>query len=144
MGVVLLLAAGMAVALVRSAVSTVVVYNETGAPLPPLVIRVGGGTWTFPSMAEEESVRIRLGGPGPGGPLELELVKEPPWEWRGGHVEPTGGDRVAVRLYPDGVVEWDSQVSFWQGLIRGDSAASRIEGEPEAGPGAKADGEKPR
>jgi len=114
---VVLLGVTFEVALVRSRESTVVVYNETGAALPSLAIRVGGTVRVFPALAEEESVRIRLGTAGPAGPVRLELAKEPPWEWEGGSVEPAGGQRVSIRLYPDGMVEVDSQVSLWRRLI---------------------------
>lgn len=112
-----LLGVAFEVAVVRSRESTVVVYNETGAALPSLAIRVGGSVRVFPALAEEESVRIRLGTTGPRGPVRLELAKDPPWEWEGGSVEPAGGQRVSIRLYPDGMVEIDTQVSLWRRLI---------------------------
>ena len=114
-----LLGLALLVAVVRSRDSTVVVYNETDAALPALVIRAGGVARVFPGLAEEESVRLRLHEEGPAGPVELELAKEPPWTWRGGYLEPRAGYRLSIRLYPDGVVEFDSQVSLWQRLLHG-------------------------
>ncbi len=112
-----LLGVAFEVAFVRSRESTVVVYNETGAALPALAIRAGGVSRVFPALEEEGSVRIRLGTAGPPGPVRLELAKEPPWEWEGGNVEPAGGQRLSIRLYPDGMVEVDTQVSLWRRWI---------------------------
>jgi hypothetical protein len=47
------------------------------------------------------------------------LATEPAWRWSGGFVEPRGGYRLTVRLYPDGQVETDTQLSIWRRLFKG-------------------------
>jgi hypothetical protein len=111
------LVAALAVAVLRSRDSTLVIYNETGGPLPALSVRAGGQAHRFAGLREEESVRLRLANPGAAGPVELELASDPPWEWRGGQLQARAGQRCTIRLYPGGAVELDSQLSFWQRLI---------------------------
>jgi hypothetical protein len=115
----LLLAASLTVAVIRSGTSTVVVYNNTGAPLPPLRIEACGQARLFPALAEKESVRMRLDTTGSESEVKLELATEPAWRWSGGFVEPRGGYRLTVRLYPDGQVETDTQLSIWRRLFKG-------------------------
>ncbi|MCP5520288.1 MAG: hypothetical protein H7A46_01915 [Verrucomicrobiales bacterium] len=113
----LLLGLATAVAVLRSDISSIVVYNETGAPVDTLRISACSQTATFYNLAEEGSIRWKLGAEGVPGPIGLETATEPPWTWRGGYAEPRGGYRVFLRLWPDGVVESHVQLSFWHRLV---------------------------
>jgi hypothetical protein len=114
----LLLLAGVAVtgviAYFNSAASTIVIYNETGNPLPPLLVRAGDQTRTFPALADQESIRIALKPGGGESAVHLELATEPPWKWDGATIQPRGGQRVTIRLWPDGQVEAFTEISWWQ------------------------------
>ena len=101
------------IAFVNSAASTIVIYNETGAVLPPLLVRVCGQERSFAALAERESVEFRLK-PGGETPVHLELATDPAWKWDGELVRPHGGYRVTIRLWPSGQVEAFTEISWWQ------------------------------
>jgi len=101
------------IAFENSDASSVVVYNLTGRPLPPLLIRVGGQSRSFPTLAEEESVRLTLA-PGAAGAVHLELATDPPWKWEGDLLRPRGGYRMTIRLWPEGQAEVFTDVSWWR------------------------------
>jgi len=114
----LALLAGLAVtsfiAFENSDTSTIVIYNETGRTLPPLLVRAGGQTWTFSRLADQESVRIALN-PGSGeSAVRLELATAPPWRWDGDVIQSRGGHRLSIRLWPEGQVESFTDVSWWR------------------------------
>ena len=102
------------IAFVNSDVSTIVVYNETSGPLPPLLVRACGQERSFPPMPERGSVRVALKPVGSESVIHLELATEPPWQWEGELVSPRGGQRVTLRLWRDGQVEAFSDVSWWR------------------------------
>jgi len=112
----LLAGLGLAVAVAFSAsdASTIVVYNETGATLPPLLVRACGSERVFPALAERESVRLGLKPGGPKTPVHLELATDPAWTWDGESVRPTGGYRVTIRLWPDRQVASFTEISWWR------------------------------
>ena len=98
----------------ESDTSTIVIYNETGAPLPPLLIRACGQTRTFSTLAEQESVCLQLKPDGGLSTIHLELATQPLWQWDGGEIRPRGGERVSIRLWPSRQVEAFREVSWWR------------------------------
>ena len=102
------------IAFVNSDTSTIVIYNETGAPLPPLLIRACGQTRTFSTLAEQESVCLQLKPDGGLSTIHLELATQPLWQWDGGEIRPRGGERVSIRLWPSRQVEAFREVSWWR------------------------------
>lgn len=115
----LLLSVSGYVAVLRSNTSRIVVYNQTGAPIAALRAVACGQTNLFRNLAEEDSFGWKLSPTGDASDIELEMAVEPPWRWRGGFIQPRGGYRVTLRLWPDGEVEAHTQVSFWQRLVHG-------------------------
>lgn len=116
-----LLSLAVAAAVWRSDVSTIVVYNEAGAPLPACRMEACGFSVGIPALAEEDSFRWRLPerNPEAGSPIRLELATEPPWEWTGAFVETRGGYRISLRLWPEGQVEPHAQISVWRRFLPG-------------------------
>jgi len=104
----------VAVALYRSDGSTIVIYNETGEPLPPLLISACSQTRTFTDMDDQDSVRFELRPKGHAGPIHLELASNPAWTWDGAFIESHGGYRVSIRLNPDHQVEAYTDISWWR------------------------------
>ena len=113
----LALVAGLAVtgliAFENSDPSTIVIYNETGRSLPPLLVRACGQTRTFSTLADQESVRLMLR-PGSETAVHLELASEPPWQWDGPPIQPRGGRRMTIRLWPGGQAEAFLHISWWR------------------------------
>jgi len=107
-------AAAGVVAFENSDTSLIMIYNETGHPLPPLLVRACDQTRTFVALADQESVRIALAPRGTPSAVHLELGTEPPWRWDGPLVKPRGGGRVTVRLLPGGQAEAFEDVSWWR------------------------------
>lgn len=114
----LLIGAG-GLALHRSDTSRVIVYNQTGSPIVLLRITACSQSTVFRDVGDEDSFRWKLRPGGTPGEIELETATEPVWQWRGAYIRPRGGYRVTLRLWPDGVVEAHTQISFWQRLLRG-------------------------
>ena len=102
------------VAYVQSDGSSVVVYNETGHTLPPLLVGACGQTRSFTGVEDQGSVCFHLKGSGPSTPVHLELATDPPWTWDGQSVTPAGGVTVIVRLWPNRQVEANKEVSWWR------------------------------
>ena len=98
----------------ESDTSTIVVYNETGNPLPPLLVRACDQQRSFPVLADRESVQFALNPGGGESAVHLELATEPSWKWDGGLVKPHGGQRVTIRLWPGGQAEAFTEISWWQ------------------------------
>ena len=104
----------VAVAWLRSDQSTIVVYNETGDALPPLLVQACGQTRSFAGLEDQDSVRLVLRPRGPGGAIHLELATTPAWAWDGEFIESHGGYRVSIRLMPDKQVEAFTDISWWR------------------------------
>ena len=103
------------IAVIRSDVSTIVIYNNTGEPLPPLLVGACQQTKTFSSLQDQESVRFYLKPNGPAGPVHLEVASSPPWTWDGRDaVQCHGGYRVSIRLEAGHQVEAYTEFSWWQ------------------------------
>ena len=119
----LVLLAGVAIAGViafsNSDTSTIVIYNETGAPLPPLLIRACGQERSFATLAERESVEFKLKPTGGETVVHLELATDPAWKWEGELVKPHGGCRVSIRLWTDRQVEAYTEISWLQRTFGG-------------------------
>jgi hypothetical protein len=113
----ILLAAGFWVALVRSDISGLIVYNETGQPIEALRLAACGQSATFRKVAEEDSVRLKFGPEGDPGEFEIESIGAPGFKWKGGYIQPRGGYVVMARLWADGTVEVHTQISIWQRLF---------------------------
>ncbi len=109
-----LIAGAIGLAVWRSDTSTVVVYNQSGGPLPGIIVRACNQSRNVARLDEDASFRLRLEPHGEGGEVGLELATEPPTRWHGAHVEPTGGYRVTLRVWPAGEVEAHTQISIWQ------------------------------
>ena len=105
------------IAYVRADASTIVIYNETGYPLPPLLVRACGQTRTFAALANRESVRIHLKSGGSESAVHLELGNRPPWQWDGPLIKTHGGYRVSIRLWPNHQVEAYTAVSWWSSIF---------------------------
>lgn len=106
--------AAVVVALIRSDTSSIVVYNETGGALPPLLVQACNQSRTFTQMDDQDSVRLRLQPHGTAGKIHLELATDPAWTWDGEQIEPHGGYRVTIRLLPDHQVETFTDISWWR------------------------------
>ena len=102
------------IAFMNSDASTIVIYNETDNPLPPLLVGACGQMRTFPPLADQESVSFALKPDGAESAIHLELATDPPWKWDGELIRPHGGHRVTIRLLPDGQVEAFDQISWWR------------------------------
>ncbi|MCB1128581.1 MAG: hypothetical protein KDM81_18945 [Verrucomicrobiae bacterium] len=113
----LLLALTGGIACLRSDISSIVVYNQTGAPVTVLRVTACGQTTTFTRLDDDGSVRWKLTPAGSPGAVGLETATDPPWQWQGAYVEPRGGYRVILHLWPDGAVESHVQLSFWRWLL---------------------------
>ncbi len=105
------------VAFENSDASTIVVYNETGNPLPPLLVSACNQSRPFAVLADRESVRVTLKPHGVESPVHLELGTEPPWRWDGPLIKPNGGGRVTIRLLVGGQVEAFTDVSWWRRIF---------------------------
>lgn len=113
LSLMLITMAGLA-GFVSSDRSRIVIYNETGNPIGALKVEACGQSIVFRNLADEGSVRWDLAARGSESDIALETAVEPAWRWRGGYVEPRGGYRITLRVWPDGQVEEDSQISVWQ------------------------------
>ena len=105
------------IAFENSDASTIVVYNESGNPLPPLLVSACDQSRTFAVLADRESVRVTLKPYGVESAVHLELGPEPAWRWDGPLIKPHGGSRVTIRLLADGQVEAFTDVSWWQRIL---------------------------
>lgn len=112
------LIAGAGVAFQRSDVSSVVIYNHTGAMIPAIRVVACGHSATYRALDAEDSWRWRPPG-GTDTDIAVELATEPPVRWQGGRISPRGGHRVTLHLWPDGEVEYDRQVSIWRRGLTG-------------------------
>jgi len=110
----LALLVSVAVAYVDSDTSNVVVYNNTGKTLPPLLVKACGQERSFRGVDDQASVCLRLEGAGGATPVHLELATDPLWKWDGQSITPAGGVTVTVRLWPGGQVDAFRQVSWWR------------------------------
>jgi hypothetical protein len=102
------------VAFIRSDVTTIVIYNETGDTLPPVLVQACGQSKTFTRLGDQDSVRFKLKPQGPGGPIRLEIATDPAWIWTGAPVQSHGGYRVTIRLEPSQEVEAYADFSWWR------------------------------
>ena len=105
------------IAFENSDASTIVVYNETGNPLPPLLVTACDQSRTFAVLADRESVRVTLKPHGAESAVHLELGTEPAWRWDGPLIKPHGGGRVTIRLLAGGQVEAFTNVSWWRRIL---------------------------
>jgi hypothetical protein len=111
------LAGAFAVAIARSNTSKIILYNETGTAISALKITACGQETVFRNVAEEESFRWKLAQTGAPGEIAIETASDPAWRWRGGFIEPHGGYRVTLRLWPNGEVDLQTQISIWQRFL---------------------------
>lgn len=105
------------IAFENSDASVIMIYNETGHPLSPLLVRACDQTRTFAALADRESIRIALAPHGTASTVHLELGTEPSWRWDGPLVKPHGGGRVTIRLLPGGQAEAFEDISWWQQML---------------------------
>lgn len=106
-------------AVIRSDISRIIVFNETGAPLAAIHLTACGQARTFPNVPTEGSIRWKLERHGSASEIGLQVATEPPVQWRGGYIESHGGYYVTLRIWPDGQIEEHRQISFWQRLVKG-------------------------
>jgi hypothetical protein len=109
----------IAIAGVRSDQSSLVIYNHTGVEIPVLGITSCGRSVTHRALDSEDSWRWRPVAASAGSEIELELATQPPLFWKGGYLEPRGGQRVTLHLWPGGEVEFHTQVSIWRRWLGG-------------------------
>jgi len=102
------------IAMIGSDASTIVVYNETGAPLPPLLLEACNQTKTFTHLDDQQSIRWRLKPEGLPGPIHLEVATTPLWVWDGDTIQSQGGCRVTIRLETGNQVESYIDYSWWR------------------------------
>lgn len=115
LGVLLVLGVAAGLAVARSSVSRVVVYNETGGSIAELAVSACGQSITFHGVAEGESVRLKL--TASGGESDIAIATNGLAMWRGDYLEARGGYRAIVRLRRDGLVESSTTVSWWKRLF---------------------------
>ena len=104
------------VAIVRSAASRVVVYNDTGGVIEELSVSACGQSQTFRAVHERESVRFKIQARGEAS--EITITTNGAVMWRGDYLEPSGGYRAIVRLRRDRQAECTTTISVWQKLLR--------------------------
>ncbi len=106
------------IALLRSDVSSIVIYNETGGILPPLLVRACSQTKAYPALQDQESVRFKLEPRGPTGTVHMEMATDPPWSWDSENPIPShGGYRLTIRIEPGNQVEAFTDISWWRGTF---------------------------
>ena len=108
----LLTGAALTIALLRSNVSRIVVFNESGAALPELTVSACGQSQTFHEVADGDSVRFSLKGAGAESDITLSTNGTP--IWHGEYVQPRGGYRAMIHLERGGQVDADVSVSWWR------------------------------
>ena len=113
--VLLTLGAAGGLAIARSPVSRVVVYNETGARIAELTVSACGQSRTFQDVGDGDSVRLNLAAAG--GESDIALATNGVAAWRGEYIEPRGGYRAILRLRHDGEVESSVTISWWQSSL---------------------------
>lgn len=102
------------IAMIRADASTIVIYNETGYPLPPLIIQACHQSKTFPHLDDQQSVRWRLKSHGLPTPVHIEVATTPMVVWDGDTIQSHGGYRVSIRLEPGNRVEAYTDYSWWR------------------------------
>ena len=102
------------VAYLNSAASSIVIYNETGAALPPLLVSACGQTWTFPVLADQESVRLVPKHGNGESHIHIEVGNQPPWKWDGATIKADGGQIVSIRIWSGGQIEAFTEISWWR------------------------------
>jgi hypothetical protein len=115
LGAFLFLAVVAGASFVRSNVSSVIVYNETGANITDLTLSACGQSQTFHDVADQESVRLKL--QRDGSESDVAISTSGATLWRGEYIEPRGGYRILVRLRRDGQTESTTTISWWQQLL---------------------------
>lgn len=105
------LSATAGLALIRAGASRIMVVNETGRSLSALTIKACGTTRTFAELQADESIRIKLARSGLAS--EILLATNGVVLWRGEYVDPHSGQRILLRLLPDGLVESGTTTSCW-------------------------------
>ena len=110
-------ASALVVAVVRSDTSRIILYNETGAAIPALRLAACGQERVLQDVGQDESFRWKLRRSGAPGDILIESASNPPWQWRGGYIQPRGGYRVIIRLVAAGEVEVQTEISIWQRLL---------------------------
>jgi hypothetical protein len=111
------LAGAIAVLFAQSISSTVVVYNLTGENLRQLTVEACGQSASFMDVTDESSVRMRLRPTGHGSAIAIESRGESGWQWSGVFIEPQGGYRVTIRIFPGQHVEAHTQHSLWRRVL---------------------------
>ena len=102
------------VAIGRSNHSAIVIYNETGFPLPTIRVTACGQEFSLPRIAAETSKRVRLEKSGLPSDIQIEVLAAEPIHWEGGYIEPIGGYRIEIRVLADLSFQFGSQISFWR------------------------------
>ncbi len=106
-----------AIGIYKSNTSSIIVYNQTGRELSVLKVVGCAQTAVFYRLADEDLVRLKLVPEGQPSEIDIEATGQKPIRWKGGYIEPKGGYRVTLRLWPDGTVELHTQISFWHRMI---------------------------
>ena len=106
---ILMIAGSMVVAWIRSGVSRIMVYNDTGAPLEHLRISACGQSITFDEVVDGESVRLTL--EPTGGASEARVSTNGIEFWHGDYVEPREY-RLSVHLMRGGEISSSSSISW--------------------------------
>jgi len=115
LGTLLALGAAAGLAIARSNVSRVMVYNETGASIASLTIAACGQSRTFRDVGDGDSVRLNLDSTG--GESEIAVATNGLTAWRGEFIEPRGGYRAILRFRRDGEVDSLVTISWWQNSL---------------------------
>jgi len=103
------------IAMLRADTSTIVVYNDTGNPLPPLLLQVCNQTKTYAHLDDQQSVRWRLKPAGLPSAIHLEVATTPLWTWDADTpIHTRGGYRVIIRLEMGNQVEAYTDYSWWR------------------------------
>ena len=117
----LLIAAAVVIAIIRSDTSQIIIYNHSDASLDPLTVRACGQEFVLSQISDEGSVRLRLQKRGGESSIEL-LSPSTGWRWEGSYIEPRGGYLVFIHIRRGMEVETSTQISAWQHLVSGREA----------------------
>ena len=121
-GAVMLLPAAVFVGWWIDSQAQVILYNMTGAALPPLRVMVGDQGRTVEALAPDANQRWILDRRGKADTVTVQALipgEGVAWTWQGEYLDPSAGHRIILRIWDDGVVEASNITPPWRQLTEG-------------------------
>ena len=94
----------------RGRQTRIILINSGDETLSPVTVTAGGREYPVPPVESGASHRLT---PGPGGPAAPVTVISGGHTWTGSWLTPGSGQRIILRLLPDGTVEEQHTLSPW-------------------------------